>query len=190
MRASIREAARVHEDLARDWAVSIADAATRIAAALAAGGRLLVFGNGGSAAEALHIADELVGRYRRTRPALPALALCANAADLTAIANDSGFDQVFARQVEAHGRRGDVALGISTSGRSRNVVLAMQRARERGLATIALTGGDGGELLACADAAIVVPSTVTARIQEAHTTIGHILCAQVEDAVHPEVLRT
>jgi len=190
VRASIREAACVHEDLARDWAEAIADAATRIAAALAAGGRLLVFGNGGSAAEALHIADELVGRYRRTRPALPALALCANAADLTAIANDSGFDEVFARQVEAHGRRGDVALGISTSGRSRNVVLAMQRARERGLATIALTGGDGGELLACADAAIVVPSTVTARIQEAHATIGHILCAQVEDAVHPEVLRT
>lgn len=190
VRAAIRESALVYEALACDGAEAIAQAGDCIATALAAGGRLLVFGNGGSAAEALHIADELVGRYQRSRPALPALALCANAADLTAIANDSGFEQVFARQIEAHGRVGDVALAISTSGRSRNVLLAVQRARERGLETIALTGGDGGELVACADRAIVVPSAVTARIQEAHTAIGHILCEFVEDALHPEVRRT
>jgi D-sedoheptulose 7-phosphate isomerase len=181
---------RVHEALARECAEAIAEAAARIAGALAAGGRLLVFGNGGSAAEALHIADELVGRYQRERPALSAVALCANVADLTAIANDSGFEEVFARQIEAHGRPGDVALGISTSGRSPNVVLALQRARDRGLETVALTGGDGGELRACADTAIVVPSIVTARIQEAHATIGHVLCVEIEDAVHPQVSRT
>ena len=154
-------------------------------AALRGGSKLLAFGNGGSAADAQHLAAELAGRFERERPALPALALTANTSDLTAIGNDYGFEQVFARLVEAHGRPGDVAIAISTSGNSENVLRGVDAARARGLRSIGLTGKGGGKLAARVDVAVVVPSDVTARIQEAHATIVHVLCELVELALFP-----
>jgi phosphoheptose isomerase len=149
----------------------------------ARGGRLLVCGNGGSAAEAQHFAAEFVGRLRPpARAALPALALTADTVTLTAWANDAGFDEVFARQVAAFGQRGDVLVAISTSGRSRNIVLALQEARRRGLRTVALLGGDGGPARQHADEALVVPSDDTQHIQEAHLVILHLLADLVDRA--------
>lgn len=185
VRALLEESARVKRALAEAHAQAIADAAARIAGSLRAGGRALLFGNGGSAADALHVAAELCGRLGRERPGLPALALGANPAELTALANDYGFERVFARLVEAHGRPGDVAIAISTSGNSPNVLAGVDEARARGLATLALVGGDGGKLAARADLAIVVPSRDTQRIQEAHIAIGHALAELVEDALFP-----
>ncbi|HXV75986.1 MAG TPA: D-sedoheptulose 7-phosphate isomerase [Candidatus Polarisedimenticolaceae bacterium] len=155
--------------------------ATRICAdALDHGNKLLFFGNGGSAADAQHFAAELVVRYRADRPALAAIALTTDSSALTACANDLGYEQVFARQIEALGRPGDVAIGSSTSGRSPNVALAFRTARRLGLETVALTGGDGGELVPLVDVALVVPSDVTARIQEVHLLLGHTLCGALE----------
>ena len=136
-----------------------------------------------SAADAQHLAGELVGRFLRDRAALSAIALTTDASVTTAIANDTGYDAVFRRQVEAHGRPGDVAVGITTSGRSPNVVLALQLARERGLVTIGLTGGGGGRLAGAVDYLIDVPHTATARIQEVHVMVVHILCQIVEEAM-------
>jgi D-sedoheptulose 7-phosphate isomerase len=150
------------------------------------GGRALVFGNGGSASDAQHLASELAGRFDRERPALPALALTANSSDLTAIGNDYGFEHVFARLVQAHGRPGDVAIALSTSGRSRNVNAAVSEARSRGLRSIALVGKGGGELASLVDVAVVVPSDSTARIQECHITLAHVLCELVDAALFPE----
>jgi len=150
------------------------------------GKKVLLLGNGGSASDAQHIAAEWVGRYRRERAALPAMALTANSSDLTAIGNDYGFDQVFARQVEAHGQPGDVLLAISTSGNSPNVLEAIAVAKERGLTTIGLTGGGGGKLAGCVELPLVVPSAVTARIQESHMTFLHVLCELVDEALFPE----
>lgn len=150
------------------------------AASLKGGGKLLFFGNGGSAADAQHLATELTVRYRENRPALAALALTTDTSALTATGNDLGFDEVFARQIEALGRRGDVAIGITTSGRSRNVVRAFEQARALGLSTVAFTGGTGGDVVGLADQALVVPSDVTARIQEMHITLGQMLCAALE----------
>ena len=155
----------------------------RLAQCLEAGGRVLTFGNGGSAADAQHLAGELVGRYLRDRPALSALALTTDPSVLTAVGNDLGFESVFRRQVEAHGRRGDVAVGISTSGRSPNVVQALAAARERGLVTVALTGGGGGLLAGQVDYLIDVPTSSTPRIQEVHGMVVHLLCQVVEEAV-------
>jgi D-sedoheptulose 7-phosphate isomerase len=149
-------------------------------AAIRQRGKLLLFGNGGSAADAQHIAAELVVRYRADRPAIAALALTTDSSTLTAGTNDLGFDAVYSRQVEALGRPGDLAIGISTSGRSRNVLLALQEARARGLRTAGLIGAGGGEMRGLCDAAIVVPSTVTARIQEMHIFVGHALCKALE----------
>ncbi|MGC8773493.1 MAG: D-sedoheptulose-7-phosphate isomerase, partial [Conexivisphaera sp.] len=137
-------------------------------------------GNGGSAADAQHIACELVGRYMMERRALPAIALTTNTSCLTAIGNDYSFDEVFARQVRALVRAGDVAMGISTSGRSRNVILGMRAARELGAGTVGLTGADGGELCSVSDVCVRVPSRLTPRIQEAHIAIGHIISEIVE----------
>jgi phosphoheptose isomerase len=148
---------------------------------------VLFFGNGGSAADAQHLASELVGRFVMDRPALTALALTTDASAITSISNDYGFDQVFARQIEGLGKPGDVALAISTSGRSANVLLGVKRARECGLTTIGLTGGDGGQLADLVDIPIIVPSANTARIQECHITIGHILCEIVESAFFGEL---
>lgn len=141
---------------------------------------IFFFGNGGSAADAQHLAAELVGRYKSNRRAIAALALTTDSSILTAVANDFGYDQVFARQLEALGRPGDLAVGISTSGRSQNVILGLQRARDLGLDTSAFTGGDGGELPAVARSMLVVPSHSTARIQEMHIMLGHMLCLALE----------
>jgi D-sedoheptulose 7-phosphate isomerase len=148
--------------------------------ALRDGNKLMFFGNGGSAADAQHLATELTVRFDRDRPPIAAIALTTDTSALTAIGNDLGFDRLFARQIEALGRAGDVAVGITTSGRSRNVILGLQAARERGLVAAALAGGDGGELPGLADPLLIVPSQDTARIQEMHITLGHALCAALE----------
>ncbi len=145
-----------------------------------AGGKVLLFGNGGSAADAQHIAAELVIRYKKDRAPIAAIALSTDTSALTACGNDFGFEAIFERQVEALGRPGDVALGISTSGNSPNVLRGLQKARERGLKTLGFAGGTGGKLPPLCDALIVVPSPVTARIQEMHITIGHMLCIALE----------
>ena len=158
-------------------------AGRRMAECLRGGGRVLAFGNGGSAADAQHLAGELVGRFRRDRAALSALALTTDSSVVTAIGNDMGYESVFRRQVEAHGRPGDVAIGITTSGRSPNVVQALQVARERGLVTMGLTGGGGGRLAGAVDYFIDVPHADTARIQEVHGMVVHVLCQIVEEAM-------
>ena len=149
-------------------------------ASIRQGGKLLIFGNGGSAGNAQHIAAEMVIRYKTDRPAIAAVALTVDVSTLTAAGNDMGFDAVFSRQVQGLGRPGDVAVGISTSGRSPNVLAALREARERSLSTTGLIGGDGGPMRALCDAAIVVPSTVTARIQEMHLLVSHMLCKALE----------
>ena len=154
----------------------------RIAMALKARGKVLVFGNGGSAADAQHFAAELVGRFVRDRIALPALALTTDPSIITAVGNDLGFDAIFRRQVEAHGRPGDVAIGITTSGQSPNVVEALRVARERGLVTVGLTGRGGGKVASLVDHLIDVPHHDTARIQEVHAMAVHVLCQIVEEA--------
>jgi len=151
--------------------------------AIRQGGKLLLFGNGGSAADAQHLATELTVRYVTDRDPIPAIALTTDTSALTAIGNDLGFDQLFARQVRALGRAGDVAVGISTSGRSRNVILALQAAREMALVPAALSGGDGGDLKGLAAPLLIVPSTTTARIQEMHITLGQMLCGALEQAL-------
>jgi D-sedoheptulose 7-phosphate isomerase len=163
----------------------IADAVSALVGCITGGGKVLACGNGGSASDAQHFAAELVGRFERERPGLAAVALTTDTSILTAIANDFGFEGVFARQVEAIGRRGDVLVGISTSGASRDVLLAVREARERGLATIALTGDRGGELAGLVDVAIRVPSDATSHIQEGHLAIEHALAFAVEDALYP-----
>jgi len=183
----IQASLAVKQALLEDQALvrSVAEAARLIARSLGSGRKLLLFGNGGSAADAQHIAAELVGKYLRLRPPLAAIALTANTSSLTAVANDLAFDQVFARQVEALGTAGDVALGISTSGESPNVLLAIEVAKRKGLATLGLTGRQGGKLQALVGCCISVPSDETPRIQEAHILIGHILCEIVEQELAP-----
>jgi D-sedoheptulose 7-phosphate isomerase len=154
--------------------------------ALQRGNKPLLFGNGGSAADAQHIAAELVGRFAFDRSALPALALTVNSSCLTAVGNDYGFEFVFARQIEALGRAGDVAVGISTSGNSSNILSAVQTARKMGLHTVGLTGASGGTLKTVVDHCICVPSYETPRIQESHILIGHIICELVEQTIFHE----
>lgn len=146
------------------------------------GNRILLCGNGGSAADAQHIAAELVCRFESNRRALPAIALTTDTSALTAIANDFGYARVFARQVEALARPGDLLIGISTSGNSGNVIAAVEQAREMGISSLGLLGGDGGKLAALVDQALIVPSAVTARIQECHILIGHIWCGMIDAA--------
>ncbi|HXH16318.1 MAG TPA: SIS domain-containing protein [Sphingomonas sp.] len=155
-------------------------AAAAIRDAFGAGGKVLMFGNGGSAADAQHMAAELVGRFERERAAMPAIALSTDTSTLTSIGNDYGFDRVFARQVEGLGRAGDVALGISTSGGSVNVVKGLEAARGKGMVTIALTGRDGGAAGRAADIHVNVPGASAARVQEVHRTLIHAICALVE----------
>ena len=157
--------------------------------ALAQGNKALLFGNGGSAADAQHIAAEFVGRFAFDRPALPALALSVNTSCVTAIGNDYGFDLVFSRQLEALARRGDVVIGITTSGNSPNVIQAMATARKMGLHTVALTGCTGGKLKKAVDYCICVPSDQTPRIQECHILIGHIISGLVEQSLFHEPSR-
>ncbi len=177
------DAIAAHQRTQRALVPRVIEAAAAIRGALAAGGKLLVFGNGGSAADAQHMAAELVGRFARDRAALAAVALTADASILTSVANDEGYDRVFARQVEALGRPGDVALGISTSGASPNVLAALQAAGARGLRTIALTGRDGGPIGAAAAIHVNVAEASTARVQEVHRTVIHAMCELVERSV-------
>jgi len=167
---------------------SILLAARTVAQSLRAGGKLMMCGNGGSAADAQHIAAELVGRLSpdRVRPALAAIALTTDTSCLTATANDYGYEQVFQRQVEALGHEGDVLVGISTSGNSESVLRAVMTAKERGIITVGLVGAEGGKLLKLADLPIVVPSNDVQRIQEGHITIGHIICDLVEQMLYTD----
>ena len=159
---------------------TIADAATACVEAYRRGNKTLLAGNGGSAADAQHIAAELVGRYGFDRPSIPSLALTTDTSNLTAIGNDYGYDKVFSRQLEGMGVAGDIFFGISTSGNSVNVINAFESARAKGITTVALVGRDGGKMAQMADIAIVVPSNATPRIQESHILIGHIICDVIE----------
>ncbi|HEY2686516.1 MAG TPA: D-sedoheptulose 7-phosphate isomerase [Steroidobacteraceae bacterium] len=180
MQQEVEEHRSAFEATAAMLAEPFARMASLIDGALRAGGKLLLFGNGGSAADAQHIAAELVIRYKQDRPAIAAIALTTDSSALTACGNDLGFEALFERQVEALGRSGDVALGISTSGNSANVLRALRQARAMGLYTAGLSGGTGGKMPEYCDALIIVPSPVTARIQEMHITIGHMLCKSLE----------
>lgn len=175
------DSARIKQQFARDHADRIVQVATLIADAFRNGNKVLLFGNGGSSTDAAHIAAEFVGRYHRERMPLPAIALATDIAAITCIANDYGYEELFARQVRAHGRKGDIAVGISTSGNSPNVLKGVEAARDCGLTTIAWTGANGGKLAGSVDYPFIVPSTVTSRIQESHITLGHVLCELVED---------
>ena len=187
MRDKIVEALEDHRRTADAMAAGLADeieaVAERLIACYRNGGKLLVMGNGGSAADAQHFAAEMVGRYRRERRALPAVALTVDPSAVTAIANDYGYEEVFARQVRAHARQGDVVIGISTSGNSENICRAFTAAREAGATTVALGGGGGGRMRGLADLVILAPSAVTPRIQECHITVIHVLCDLVEESV-------
>jgi len=184
----IREIARDSIETKKTFFESNADTVARAAeliiSAVKAGGKVLVFGNGGSAADAQHIAAELVNRLNYDRPPIASIALTTDSSILTSVGNDSSFDHVFERQVRAFGGAGDVALAISTSGNSPNVLRAVDAARELGIRTIALTGRDGGRLKDAVDIALVVNADSTQRIQETHITIGHILCELIEDALY------
>jgi D-sedoheptulose 7-phosphate isomerase len=171
--------------IAGQLAPKVVEAAGTIATALAAGHKVLVMGNGGSAADAQHLAAELVGRFLRERRALPAIALTTDTSILTAVGNDYGFDQIFSRQVEALASPGDVVIGISTSGRSANVLAALKSAQTAGCLTIGLLGRDGGDIAGMVDLPLVVPASETPHVQEAHVTLIHILCNLVEQSLFP-----
>jgi D-sedoheptulose 7-phosphate isomerase len=175
----LRESSQVKERFAAQEAGRIADLAARIAHALAQGNKVLLFGNGGSAADAQHIAAELTGKFLKVRAAVPALALTTNTSELTALGNDFGYDTVFERLVEAHAKPGDVAIGISTSGNSPNVLRGIAMAKAKGCTTVAWCG-EGGKLRTEVDLAVCVPSKDTQRIQECHIAMGHVLCGLVE----------
>ena len=177
------DSAEVKRRFARDHADKIVQVAHVIGRAFQTGHKVLLFGNGGSATDAAHIAAEFVGRYKRERVPFPAIALATDIAAITCIANDYGFDELFARQVRAHGQAGDVAIAISTSGNSPNVLRGVEAAKAMGLTTVAWTGGSGGKLAGMVEYAFIVPSSLTARIQESHITLGHVLCELIEDHV-------
>jgi len=163
----------------------ILHAAHAIRDIISAGGKLLLMGNGGSAADSQHIAAELIGRFKKERKAIPALALTVDSSSLTALGNDYGFEFIFSRQIEALANPNDAVVGISTSGNSKNIIRALNLAREIGAKTIGLMGNDGGGMKDCVDIGIIVPSNDTARIQEVHITIGHIICEIIEqDLIH------
>ena len=173
--------ADVKQQFVRTYAQKILDVAQLMIRAFNEGRKVLLFGNGGSATDASHLAAEFVGRYRRDRTPLPAMALTTDTAALTCIANDYDYHEIFARQIEAHGRKGDVAIAMSTSGNSLNVLQGAEAAQARGLVTIGWTGATGGKLVNLVDYCFCVPSTETARIQECHLTMGHVLCALIEE---------
>ncbi len=185
VRAILLDSARVKQALAEAQADVIVRAADLVSDALRSGGKVLLFGNGGSAADAQHLAAEWTGRLRGDRRGLPAIALTANTSELTAIGNDYGFERIFARLVEAHAHAGDVAIALSTSGNSPNVLAGVAEARARGLSTIGLTGRSGGKLASAVDVPLCVPSDDTQRIQESHITIAHALAELVEEALFP-----
>ena len=176
-----------HEAVVRETRANLREPFARLVGAcaksLANGGKILLFGNGGSASDAQHLATELVVRYNVDRPAMAALALTTDSSILTAGGNDFGFDTIFTRQIEALGKPGDVAIGITTSGTSENVIRALQTAKSSGLVAAALSGRNGGKLPGRADPLLIVPSDITARIQEMHITLGHMLCDALEQGI-------
>src|SRR5512143_2913407 len=182
IRRIVAESVALKQRFFAESAPLLLEVGRRMAESLLAGGRVLAFGNGGSAADAQHFAAELVGRFRGERPGLSAIALATDPSVVTAIGNDMGFDAVFRRQIEAHGRPGDVALAISTSGRSPNVVAGLCAARAQGMVTVGLTGNGGGEVADLVDHLIDVPHRDTQRIQEVHAMVLHLLCEIVEEA--------
>jgi D-sedoheptulose 7-phosphate isomerase len=183
--AIVADSLEVKRRFFSEHGTAVQRAAALIAQAFKANGKLLVFGNGGSAADAQHIAGELVNRFLQHRKALPAVALTTDGGVLTCIANDTGFENVFARQIEALGTKGDVCLAISTSGNSPNVTVACEQARKQRVTVIGLLGRDGGRVAALCDLALIVPSDDTQRIQETHNLIGHIICELVEGELFP-----
>ena len=184
-RAGLRDAGRSLARLERLAARAVAEAAEAVVAALESGGTVYFCGNGGSAADAQHLAAELSGRYLADRPALAAVSLTTNSSALTAIGNDFGFEQVFARQLEGLGVAGDVLVAISTSGRSPNVVAAIEVAHRQGMTVVGMTGLKGRDFAALCDVALVTPSDSTPRVQEGHIAMGHVLCGLVERALFP-----
>ena len=188
---SLKESIETKEKLLATLIKPIEELGLLLAECVANGGKLLFCGNGGSAADAQHLAAELVVRFRSSvnRPAIAAMALTVDPSIMTAGGNDIGFDNVFARQVEAIGRKEDVLIGISTSGNSQNVLNAIHAAQEKSMKTIALLGGDGGEIIKSADHSLVVTSFTTARIQEAHITVGHIWCEIIEEVNFKEYIK-
>jgi D-sedoheptulose 7-phosphate isomerase len=188
--AEIEASIHAKEALSQECTGVLTKICFALAERLKRGGKLLVFGNGGSAADAQHIAAEFVGRYRREREAIPALALTVNTSVLTAVANDYGYEEVFARQIEAFGTMDDAAMGISTSGQSANVLCGIRAARERGMLTIGMTGHSDGKLKELTDLCLCVPAETTARIQECHILAGHILSEYCEQVLgKPAALR-
>jgi D-sedoheptulose 7-phosphate isomerase len=185
VRQLAEESLDYHRRFTEEMIETVARLADRVSEALEAGGKVLFFGNGGSASQAQHLAAELVNRFERDRPALPAVALTSDSAAVTSIANDDAYERVFSRQVEALGREGDVAIGLTTSGSSPNVVAGLRTARDRGMLAIAFSGRDGGEAARVAGESLVVAGGATSRIQEIHLLAGHILCALVEERLFP-----
>ncbi len=184
---SLTQHIKVFDDVLKTLKPSIAECGSLILETVKAGGKVLICGNGGSAADAQHIAAEFVGRYESERRALPAIALTTDTSALTALSNDYSFDRVFARQVEALAQEGDCLIGISTSGNSPNVIAAVMEARTRGCKVIGMTGSNGKKLASLSDASLLVPSTRTARIQEVHITVAHIWCEMVDHLIASEV---
>jgi len=175
------ESIRVKEAAYNTNKDKILDAIKLMTTALKAKRKLLFFGNGGSAADSQHIAAEFIGRFQKERRALPAIALTTDTSILTALSNDYGYDTVFARQIAGLGRKGDIAVGISTSGNSPNVLKGIQAAKKMGLKTVSFTGGNGGKLAKMTDISLIVPSKITARIQESHLVMAHAICEMVEN---------
>ena len=181
MIGAFETSADVKNEFIRTHAERVVEVGQLLIRAFRDGKKVMLFGNGGSATDASHIAAEFVGRYRRDRDPLPALALGTDMAALTCIANDYDFTDIFSRQVLAHGRKGDVAIAISTSGNSLNVIRGVEAAHDRGLVTVGWTGATGGKLTDLVDYCFCVPSSVTARIQECHITLGHVLAELIEE---------
>jgi D-sedoheptulose 7-phosphate isomerase len=175
------ESARVKVAFAREYADKIVEVVQLIAQAFRDGKKVLLFGNGGSATDASHIAAEFVNRFLMERPPLPAIALNTDPAVITSISNDYSYEQVFSKQLAALGHEGDVVIGISTSGNSPNVIKALETAKKNGMKTVVLTGGTGGKMKTLADYTFIVPSKHTPHIQETHITLGHIICQMVDE---------
>ncbi|MCK4401097.1 D-sedoheptulose 7-phosphate isomerase [bacterium] len=182
----LEESITVKQDIIARQIDVIVKIVNSIADVLSSGGKLLVFGNGGSAADAQHMAAELVGRFELERSALPAIALTTDSSVITSISNDYSFNEIFSRQIEALGTQKDIALGISTSGNSENVLAGIRKAKSMELTTIGFSGGEGGELSKIADLCFIAPSSSTPRIQEAHITVIHIICKLVEEKLYCE----
>ncbi len=183
---ALKDSIEVKNQVMKKLVPQIEQAARWMIESIKNGNKILLFGNGGSAADAQHLAAELIGRYLKDRKSLPAIALTTDTSILTSLSNDYGFETIFAKQIEGLAKAGDIAFGISTSGNSRNVLEALEKAKELGCKAIGLLGCDGGRIAEVVDLALIVPSKSTPRIQESHITIGHILCGLVEQELFPQ----